>query len=131
MISLNGAEGDKILKSKKKSFCFVAYLISLNEKNYWDGLVKNNPEFIKKLWHKMFGNVKDIIYFFHDDLANTKLVAISIESWTIITNNSEIKKQLPIPNNDWKIEEKNKSQHPTMYKKNSGLSTKNESKKLK
>ena len=112
-ISLNGTDGDKILKSKKKSFCFMTYLISLNEKDYWDGVVKNNPEFIKKIWHKMFGNIEDIIYFFHDGISDTQLIAITIESWTIIKNISEIKKQLPIPNSEWRIEEKNKSQHPT------------------
>ena len=49
--SLNEIEGNNIIQSKSKSFCFMLYLISLNEKSYWDGVTKNNKSFCKKkLW---------------------------------------------------------------------------------
>jgi hypothetical protein len=106
MESLNGSEGSEILKNKKKSFCFILYLISLNEKSYWDGLIINNPDFVKKLWVKMFGNEDEEIYFFHDGLNDTQLIVISSKKWTIIKNIDEIKKVLPVPSNQWHIKNK-------------------------
>ena len=84
----------------------MLYLISLNEESYWDGVIKNNIDFVKKLWKKMFGNETEILYFFHDGINITELVAISINSWNRISQTNKITKYLPIPNIDWRIERK-------------------------
>lgn len=102
--SLNDSDGQKIVNSKSKSFCFILYLISINEKSYWDGVTKNNMVFVKKLWNRMFGNENEILYFFFGGIADSYLTAISIRNWTNITHTTEILKYLPMPDNDWRIE---------------------------
>jgi len=102
--SLNESEGNKIIQSKSKSFCFMLYLISLNEKSYWDGVTKNNKPFVKKLWNKMFSSENENLYFFHDGISNTWLTTISSNSWTNISQTKEIQKHLPLPDVDWRIE---------------------------
>jgi hypothetical protein len=104
--SLNEIDGNKIIKSKSKSFCFMLYLISLNEKSYWDGVIKNNKTFVKKLWTKMFGNENETLYFFFGGIADTHLATISINSWTQISHTKEIQKHLPLPDLDWRIEKR-------------------------
>ncbi|MES2656110.1 MAG: ATP-binding protein [Bacteroidota bacterium] len=102
--SLNESDGDKIIQSKSKSLCFMLYLISLNEKSYWDGVTKNNKLFVKKLWTKMFGNENGILYFFFGGISTTNLTIIAINSWTNISQTKEIQKYLPLPDIDWQIE---------------------------
>ena len=102
--SLNESDGDKIIQSKSKSFCFMLYLISLNEKSYWDGVTKNNKSFVKKLWTKMFGNENEILSFFFGGITDAHLTTISINSWTNISQTKEIQKHLPLPDLDWRIE---------------------------
>ena len=60
---------------------------------------------------KMFGDENDILYFFHDGLANTYLTIISINSWTNISQTKEIQKHLPLPGVDWRIENKAQTVH--------------------
>lgn len=102
--SLNGSDGNKIIQSKSKSFCFMLYLISQNEKSYWDGVTKNNKPFVKKLWNRMFGSENENLFFFHDGISNTWLTTITINSWTNISQTKEIQKHLPLPDLDWRIE---------------------------
>jgi hypothetical protein len=102
--TLNSKEGEAILSSKAKCTCFVLYLISLNEKSNWAGVTKSNPEFINKLWKKLFKDDNEIIYYFFDGISETKLIAISKDNWVIYSNYNDIVKHLPIPDIEWRIE---------------------------
>lgn len=117
--SLNDIDGDKIIQSKSKSFCFILYLISLNEKSYWDGVTKNNKSFVEKLWAKMFGSKTEALYFFFGGISETNLTVISVDSWTKISQIKEIQKYLPIPDIDWRIE----SREQPVYKMNMPTNT--------
>ncbi len=103
---LDSDKGNLLIKTKGKALCFMLYLITLNEISYWHGVVKNNQVFVKKLWQRIFGNESDKLYFFHDGISNTQIVEISINSWTIISGTKDIIKHLPIPDEEWRIENK-------------------------
>lgn len=103
---LGDIEEINILKNKSRAFCFIMYLICLNEKDNWMGLIENKKLFVNKIWKKVFINKSEVLYFFHDDISRTNLTVISIDNWINISDPQEIYKILPYPGFDWRIQKR-------------------------
>ncbi|MBI3259517.1 MAG: ATP-binding protein [Ignavibacteriae bacterium] len=104
--NLHSEEGKSILEDRSKSFCFMLYLISINDKSYWNALTQNHTSFVKGIWTNMFGNEIEILYFFHDDITDTYLTFISINGWVSFSDRDrEIGEErlLPLPEIDWRL----------------------------
>ena len=105
-MKISSKEAKMIIKSKSKCFCFMLYLISKNEKSYWDALLKSNTEFAIKLWKKMFNNQTEVFHFFFDGISETHVTSISLKGWLNTKDSNEIKTLLPIPDDNWQIVKK-------------------------
>jgi len=103
---LNSEHGRNILESKSKCINFILHMISLNQKSIWDGVIRNNKQFIKKLWEQAFESDNVVIYFFHDGISNTNVISLSIDNWEIITDTNKMQLHFPIPSEKWRIAKK-------------------------